>query len=113
MNIYEEKRRNSVEAYCYTQLLTPTERCIQLEDLLESQAAEIAHLKAALECRYGLEDQIAELRQTMTLAYYWVKEYSDDSENATHTKRVLLNALNATPEPADGLTADAEEDRDG
>ena len=66
-----------------------------------SQAAEIAHLKAALECRYGLEDQLAEIRQTMTLVHYWVKEYSDDSENATHTKRV------------DVLTADAKEDSDG
>ena len=34
MNIYDEKRRNAVQAYCAAQKLTPTERCIQLEDAL-------------------------------------------------------------------------------
>ena len=32
LNIYDEKRRNSVEAYCEVHRLTVTERCIQLED---------------------------------------------------------------------------------
>ena len=32
LTIYDEKRRSKVEAYCSVNMLTETERCIQLED---------------------------------------------------------------------------------
>ena len=45
MNIYDEKRRNSVDAYCTAQRLTTIERCIQLEDARDARDAEIEKLK--------------------------------------------------------------------
>ena len=44
MNIYNEKRRNAVDAYCDVQSLTPTERCIQLEDELATLRQQLAEL---------------------------------------------------------------------
>ena len=47
-NIYDEKRRNSVEAYCGVQMLTPTERCIQLEDTITTLESQLAQSKVEL-----------------------------------------------------------------
>jgi len=39
------------------------------------------------------QKQIEDLKYTVRLAYGWVKEYSNDSDNATHAKRVLNNEI--------------------
>lgn len=52
-NYYDEKRRASVEAYCDVELLTPVERCIQLEDLRDSLLGEVKQLKERIEKMVG------------------------------------------------------------
>ena len=69
----------------------------------EEQAARIATLEAALAER---DAKAKTTLATIRHAHYFLKEYTNDSLNATHAKRVLSNALHAlTPkpkEPTDG-----------
>lgn len=43
-------------------------------------------------CATKPSEEVESLRYTIRLALHWLQEYKNDSDNATHAKRVLANA---------------------
>lgn len=113
MNIYDEKRRNSVEAYCGVQLISPTERCIQLEDQLTAQAGETLELKISL--RLAVSRETEANRNWSTEARKWLCERTRLREENERLKQMVSDInhshsddLNESRATIERLRADGE-----
>lgn len=62
-------------------------RLIEREEYLIN---EISSLRSQLS---KMEEENKRMKQTILTAHYWLGNYTNDADNATHAKRILHNAI--------------------